>query len=239
MARVFAVTNGLRVIPVPLAPDGDLDADAVVDSGASVAYLCSPNNPTGNRLSRAAVDGVLARFPGLVMIDEAYAEFAGESRAADAPHHGRLLVLRTFSKAFGLAGLRVGYGVAAGHIILELEKVRGPYNVTSLGERAALAALQFDQPWVRATVAQTLSVRDRFVDALRAAGFAPRPSAANFVLVPVGDARAQASKLQARGIGIRPFSGLSGIGDALRITVGPWDVMDEVLAALQAVRSEA
>jgi histidinol-phosphate aminotransferase len=236
MARIFAITNAVEPVRVPLAADGDVDADAVLAAEASIIYLCSPNNPTANLLSPGALDRIQGAATGLVLVDEAYAEYAGESRASRAPALGNVLVLRTFSKAFGLAGLRVGYGIGARTLIAELEKVRGPYKVTSLGERAALAALSEEgRAWMAESVRATIALRERFIAALRAAGRAPRPSAANFVLLPVGDAAQAARALAARGIAVRPFSRLSGIGDALRISIGPWPVLERVLASLESV----
>ncbi|HEX9562324.1 MAG TPA: histidinol-phosphate transaminase [Gemmatimonadaceae bacterium] len=235
MARVFALTNSLVPVAVPLTPSFDANAEGLLAVGGSVFYLCSPNNPTGGLHSPAAVDRVLEQAAGLVLLDEAYAEYAGRSRAAQAPGHGRLLVLRTLSKAFGLAGLRVGYGIGAASLIRELEKVRGPYKVTAVAEAAALAALEHDLSWMRHTVRETLASRDEFVAALQSAGRVPLPSDANFILLPVADAAAASRALLARGIHVRAFTGLPAIGDALRITVGPRDVMRFVIDQLLEV----
>lgn len=233
MARIFARTNGLDPVPVALGPDHDVEAEAVIATGASITYLCSPNNPTANLLSRIAVDRIVARALGVVMIDEAYAEYSGASMAAEAPGRGNVIVLRTFSKAFGLAGLRVGYGIGAPALIAELEKVRGPYKVTSLGEQAALAALSdAGVAWMRESVARALELRERFLQALRAAGLVPLPSATNFVLVPVPDAASAARALAEQGIGVRAFPNLRGIGDALRISIGAWPHLERVVRVL-------
>lgn len=233
MTAHFASGHALVPVPVPPRPDGTPDLDALLEARADLVYLCSPNNPTGATLPEGTLERVLAGTRGLVILDEAYAEFAGTSRAADAPALGRVLVSRTFSKAHGLAGLRVGYGVAARPVIEAIEKARGPYKVGTHAEAAALAALT-DDAWMRATVAEAVACRDRFAGALREAGFAPLPSAANFVLVPVADAVAADGALRARGIVVRAFTALHGVGDALRITVAPWPVLEPVLAALRA-----
>jgi histidinol-phosphate aminotransferase len=236
MARVFAVANGLEVKAVPLTATFDADAASLVEARASVTYVCSPNNPTGNLLSATAINHLLQHSPGLVILDEAYAEYSGKSRAVDAPASGRLLVLRTFSKAFGLAGLRIGYGIAAAPLVAELEKARGPYKVTSLGEQAALAALAHDVPWMRRCVEETLGAREHFASLLRQAGYAPLPSAANFVLVPVADATGTTRALASRGIVVRSFPGIPAVGDAVRITVGTRPTMERVVAALGELR---
>lgn len=235
MARTFGLTNGLDAVAVPLTPDGDADASALVAADAAVTYLCSPNNPTGACHSATAIERVLDGTRGLVLLDEAYAEYAGRSHAQGAPRHDRLLVLRTFSKAFGLAGLRIGYGVGNAGLIAELEKVRGPYKVSSVAEAVALGAVTSDLAWMREAAAETVQVREAFIDALRRAGLAPMRSDANFVLVPLRDARQAADGLAAQGFLVRAFPGLPGTGDALRITIGPRDVMRRLAGILPGV----
>ena len=237
MIPVFARLNGLEPVAVPLRDDWDVDADALLAAEARVTYLCSPNNPTGTLASRAAVERVVAGAPGVVILDEAYAEFAGASLAARAPGWGNVVVARTFSKAFGLAGLRVGYAVGAPALVAEVEKSRGPYKVNALAERAALAALEAGLPWVREHAALAVECRGRLEGALRAMGLAPLPSAGNFVLVPVParpGAAAVAARMREGGVAVRPFTGLPRVGDALRITVGPWPMVERALAALGA-----
>ncbi len=186
-------------------------------------------------MARATLEQRAGRGAGLVFIDEAYAEFAGTNLAGAAPAHGRSLVFRTFSKAFGLAGLRVGFAVGARALIAELEKARGPFGVTALSEQAALAAITDDLDWVRAGVARIVASRERFIGALRAAGLAPLDSAANFVLIPVRDALGAMRAMRERGILVRHFAALPGIGDALRVSLADWPVMERVLEALVAV----
>ena len=235
MAKVFATSNSLTPVPVPLTARFDADADALVAAQAPITYVCTPNNPTGLPMAAAALQQVLREARGLTFVDEAYAEFAGSNLAREAPAHGRSLVFRTFSKAFGLAGMRVGFAVGARPLIAELEKARGPFTVTALGERAALAAVTEDLAWVTDGVARIVAARERFIAARRGAGFAPLPSAANFVLLPVGDSRAAHAALRERGILVRHFVGLPGIGDALRISIADWAVMQRVLDALLAI----
>ncbi len=235
MARDFALTNSLVPVPVPLGPGFDADGEALVAAGAPITYLCTPNNPTGVPVAPATMRHVLERAAGLTFIDEAYAEFAGSNLAREAPAHGRSLVFRTFSKVFGLAGMRVGFAVGARPLIAELEKARGPFTVTTLSERAALAAITDDLAWVRDGVRRIVAARERALAELRGAGFAPLPSAANFFLLPVRDARAAQRAMRERGILVRHFTGLAGIGDALRVSLTEWPVMGRVLAALHEV----
>jgi histidinol-phosphate aminotransferase len=244
MIPVYTRTNGMTPVGVPLAGDDyAVDADALLATGACIIYLCSPNNPTSTRVARESVLRVVEQAAGLVIVDEAYAEFATESHARQAPGWERVLVTRTMSKAFGMAGLRVGYGVGAAALVREVEKARGPYKTTAPAERAVTAALAHDVPWVRARAAEALANRERLVAGLRALGLAPAPSDANFVFVPVAAAAAAAARLRERGVAVRVFTGLpsevpalraSG-GDALRLAVGPWDTMARLLAALEEV----
>ena len=233
MARVFAITNSQRVTTVPLLPDFDADVAGLVAGDPQLIYLCTPNNPTGTPLRPETIQRVIGKSRAIVLLDEAYAEYAGTNYAAQAPGTDRLLVLRTFSKAFGLAGLRVGFAVGARSLIAELEKARGPYAVTTLSERAAHAALTEDLSWVDGGVQRLVASRDRFAAALRDAGYAPVPSQANFVLLPVRDSGAAMRALRERGILVRHFHGLTGVGEALRISIADWPVMQRVLEAMK------
>ena len=112
-----------------------------------------------------------------------------------------------------------------------MEKSRGPYKLNALAERVALAALRNDMPWVNEHVALAVMLRDRLSDALRAMGLAPMPSAANFVCVPIAQCVAVGQAMRARGVAVRPFPALPHVGDALRISVGPWPLMERMLAA--------
>ena len=243
MVPLFGRMNGLVPVPVPLTRRLDVDADAMINGAGRITYICSPNNPTGTLASQTAVRQVLDQSEGLVIIDEAYAEFTTESFAADAPLHDRLLVVRTMSKAFGLAGLRVGYAIGHPEIVAEVEKSRGPYKVNAIAECAAIAALSGDMAWVASRIAEALTNRERLRTELDALGmFQTIPSAANFVLAvvrPDTGVRAVtiASELRAQGVAVRPFSELPGIGEAIRITVGPWDMMEQCIRALEGIHA--
>jgi histidinol-phosphate aminotransferase len=239
MIPVFARVNGLVPTPVPFTATLDIDANSLLATNARVIYICSPNNPTGSPASRHAVDRVIEYAPGIVIVDEAYAEFTGGGRIGDGPSRDRLLVTRTLSKAFGMAGFRIGYGTGAATLIHEIEKVRGPYKENAPGERAAAAALRENVDWMRKTAAAAVANRERFAEALRANGFRPFASAANFLLVPMPNATEVARLMRARGVAVRPYPDLRGIGDALRITIGPWSMMELALEALLASHVEA
>ena len=246
MIPIFARLNNLEAVAMPMTSTYDVDAEQLVDQRAKITYLCTPNNPTGTALSRQAVEYVAERAVGIVIIDEAYAEFAPEQFAGLAARHEHVLVTRTFSKAFGLAGLRVGYGVGSERLIDLVTRARGPYKVNALAEAAALAALDSGPgavDWVMDRAAEAVEVRERMSSELRALGFEPLPSAANFLFVPTPRALELARALRERGVLVRAFTGLpldiaalsaSG-GNGIRIGLGPWAMMQTVLTSLREV----
>lgn len=246
MVPLLARLNGLDPVAIPLTNAFDVDAERIVDADAKITYLCAPNNPTATPVSRAAVEYVVANARGIVLLDEAYVEFAPEAFVQLVERSQRLIVARTFSKAFGLAGLRVGFGVGPIRLTRIVERARGPYKVSALAERAVLAVLDSTADgvdWVRAHAVLAIENRDRLVTALGQAGFDPLPSAANFVLVPTARALDIAQHMCARGVLVRSFTGLpleidalarTG-GSALRIGVGPWDMMQTMLSVLAEV----
>ncbi|GHG75723.1 aminotransferase class I/II-fold pyridoxal phosphate-dependent enzyme [Comamonas sp. JC664] len=234
MVPLFAKVNGLRPVPVPLTSRHDVDADALLATGAKVLYLCSPNNPTGTALSRAAVERVVDGASGIVIIDEAYAEFARGRDFLDlARTRPNVLVTRTFSKAFGLAGLRVGWGLGSPELVAEVEKARGPYKVSSVAEAVACEVLTKDGEWVRARAEDAVACRERLRSELTSLGLSPLPSEANFLMVPLPGALTVAEQMRERDVNVRAFASLTGVGDALRIGVGPWPLMEAALAALR------
>jgi histidinol-phosphate aminotransferase len=239
MAATFARMNGLEPVGVPLSAAWEVDPDALWATGARVVYLCSPNNPTGTSLSRRSIERILDGPRGLVILDEAYAEYA-EANALDLlGRSDRLLITRTMSKAFGLAGLRIGYAAGAPALVAEVEKSRGPYKVNLVAERAAHAALGEGRAWVTDRVREAVACRQRLTAALEQRGLRPLASAANFLLVPVPRSMALMTQLRAAGVAVRPYVGLPRIGDAIRVTVGPWPLMAAFLDALDGALNAA
>ncbi|HUG39630.1 MAG TPA: histidinol dehydrogenase [Longimicrobiales bacterium] len=238
MAEVFARMNDARPRPVPLGLDGSLEESAIAAlCDADVVYLCRPNNPTGAVVDRRVAERVLGEARGLVLVDEAYGEFAGESMAGAAIASGRGVVLRTLSKAYGLAGLRVGYAIGAEPVVRAIELSRGPYKVGGAAEKAAIAALRDGRSWVEDVVARTVASREGLAGSLRGRGLRVLPGAANFLLVGPADpaagwAAAVKAALAGRGIGVRAFEAIPGFGDAIRVTVGPDALMRRFLGAL-------
>ncbi len=243
MVALFARMNAARPLPVPVTEALDVDMEALLATRAAVTYVCDPNNPTGKPLNPGALARLGAEAEGVVLVDQAYADFAGpvaELGARDAAAGalalcaGNTLVLRTLSKAHGLAGLRVGYALGPAELIREVEKARGPYAVSAAAEAAALAALRAGREWVQDVVERTIANRERLTAELRLRGLNALPSAANFVLVPLAaePVAALAAALRARGVAVRAFPDLARVGPALRVSVGPWPLLERFLAAL-------
>ncbi|MFL5619689.1 MAG: pyridoxal phosphate-dependent aminotransferase [Gemmatimonadaceae bacterium] len=244
MIPIFTRLNGLVPAPVPMGPNYEVDPQRLVDRRAKITYLCTPNNPTSTAMSRQAVEYVVEHATGLVVLDEAYAEFAPDVFTSLVTRSERLLVTRTFSKAFGLAGLRVGYGVGSSAIVDAVTRARGPYKVNALAEAAAIAALS-DGPdalgWVAGRAALAVTIRERLASALREFGLEPAPSAGNFLFVPTSRAPGIARAMRERGVLVRALSGLpkdvlalqAAAGNALRIGVGPWESMERLLDAIR------
>jgi histidinol-phosphate aminotransferase len=226
MVAPFARMTELVPLGIPLRADFDIDVDAMLATNARVMYVATPNNPTGVLVSPQSIERLLDEAPGVVFIDEAYAEFSGSEWIKRAPAHGRLIVARTMSKAFAMAGLRIGYGAASPDIIKSMEKARGPYTVNALAERAVIAALENDVAWMRHSVQDAIECRDRFARLLRDVGMESLPSATNFLLIPVKDPIGVAQRMESLGVRVRPMPGLPRIGNALRITIGPWALME-------------
>ncbi|MEO7520886.1 MAG: histidinol-phosphate transaminase, partial [Gemmatimonas sp.] len=207
------------------------DIDTLLSARPRVLYLCSPNNPTGALVARDAIERAIAETTGVIFIDEAYAEFAGVSSVDLIARSDRLLVIRTMSKAFGLAGLRVGYAVGNPALVLEVEKSRGPYKLNALAECVAMAALREDRAWVAEHVELAVQNRERLASELVRAGIVSMKSHANFLCAPVAECVAVGQALRARGVAVRPFPSLPGVGDAVRISIGPWTAMERFLDA--------
>jgi histidinol-phosphate aminotransferase len=218
---------GARLVSVPAKPDFGADIDgllAAITPQTRILFLANPNNPTGNLASRDEISRLLAGVPErvLLVMDEAYIEFLEDPvdcleliRAGTYPN---LLLARTFSKIFGLAGLRLGYGIAAPAVVAALEKVRQPFNINSIAQAGALAALA-DTDHIAATRANNAMGVQYLQTAFAQLGLRFIPSHANFVLVKVGDGARVFAELQRRGVVTRPM-GSYGLGEWLRISVG-------------------
>jgi len=241
MYRHLARLAGLGYVEVPLEADGfELPRErmlaAIEQHRPAVVFLAFPNNPTGNLFDAAAVEAVLAHAPGLVVIDEAYEPFAGETWMQRAGSHPRLLVMRTLSK-LGLAGLRLGLLAGPGAWLEELEKARLPYNVSALTQVSVAYALEHYGVLLE-QAGRIRGDRERLIARLGAiAGVAVWPSRANFVLfrVPAGAGPAVHAGLERRGVLVKSLDGAHPLlADCLRVTVGAPEETDAFLEALAA-----
>jgi len=214
---------------------------AAVTPATRIVFVCNPGNPTGTRIRNAELLRLRAALPGdvLLVIDQAYGEFDDQDPQAVFALAGRgdTVVLRTLSKAYGLAGARVGWGLFPPQVAAEVRKMQNSNQVSTVSLAMAVAAVE-DQAYMRATVSRTADIRDRFARGLRAAGYEVPESRTNFVLVRFADsaaATAADNALRGADIIVRGLSGY-GLTDCLRMTVGPQDVMDRTLSTLTAMR---
>jgi histidinol-phosphate aminotransferase len=232
---VLAEVGEVKVVPVPWAANWDLPIDALLATDARAIFFANPNAPTGTLVPTRRVRELAARFSGLLLVDEAYVDFADENSLGLAREFPNLLICRTLSKGYGLAGLRFGYAIAAPEVVSDMNKVKDSYNCDAVAVSAAAAALD-DQDYARRTWEQVRAERTRLSEALRQRGWQVIPSQANFVLgtCPDGNAGAIYRALKDKGILVRFFDKPS-LQDKLRITIGTARENDQLLAALAAL----
>jgi histidinol-phosphate aminotransferase len=237
---------GARLVQVPLR-DYRFDLETMardLPPDAKLIYLANPNNPTGTMFTADDLDAFLARIPAhaFVVLDEAYWDYverADYSRSLDLVRRGaNLMVLRTFSKVYGLAGLRIGYGLGPAALLMEMNKIRGPFNTSGVAQAAALAALG-DSAHVRRSVESNRAGLIQLRSGLRDLGVKPIPSVANFLLAEFGyDTGPLTEELTKRGVIVRPM-GWMGFPNAIRISVGTHEENEKCLRALADLLSTA
>lgn len=226
---VYLIVSQLASCELRTAPMRDFTHDleamaARVDERTKVVFIANPNNPTGTAVGERALRRLLERVPErtLVVVDEAYCHFAHREDYPDAvkllPEFPNLVALRTFSKVYGMAGLRVGYGAAHPEVISAMERVREPFNVNSLALAAAEAALE-DHAHVERSIRVNAEGREFFVRELAALGLPFVPTQGNFMMVEVGDAKGVYEALLREGVIVRPVTGY-GFPRHLRISIG-------------------
>jgi histidinol-phosphate aminotransferase len=233
--------RGARIIAVPARQFAhDLEAMAkAVDDETYVAWIANPNNPTGTFARQDEIEAFLKRVPErvLVVIDEAYNEYLTPELRADTvklvKRHPNLVVTRTFSKAYGLAGLRVGYAIAHASVADVMNRVRQPFNVNSIALAAAAAALD-DMEFVARSYAENLQGLRQLVEGAGKLGLDYIPSHGNFITIRVGKAPEIYRRLLKRGVIVRPVGGGYQLPEHLRVTVGTAAENDKFLAALAA-----
>ena len=235
---VLAEIQAARVIEIPTLGDFSLPVEELIRTKARLMILCNPHAPTGLFTPVETIGRIAERFPGVVVVDEAYVDFSSDHAMRLAKSLPNVLVFRTLSKSYSLAGLRFGYAVGPTELIKGLEKVKDSYNVDAVSILLAAAALE-DQAWMLGDAGKIRAERARLSKRLADFGFAVTPSEANFILaaVPSGDGKAWYEGLKRRGILVRWWN-LPRLADKLRITVGTTGENDALLAALEQMKKE-
>lgn len=225
MYAVSADINNVAIKSVQLTTDFDLDVEATLqtcDDKTKLIFLCSPNNPAGKSITPAKAEALIQKFNGLVIVDEAYIDFTNHPGFVPLlKHYPNLVVLQTLSKAWGLAGIRLGLGFASAEIIKVLNKIKPSYNISILSQQVALEALGKEKQkndWVREIIAE----REKLAGHLKALPQVLEvfPSDANFLLTRVTDAKGIYQKLVDKGVIVRDRSNVLLCQNCLRITVG-------------------
>ena len=234
MYAFFARVHLGSPVEAPLrAPGWQLDLDLLLRVRPKILFLASPNNPTGNAYPREDVERLIAESPGVVVVDEAYADFCGQDFASQVRRYENLIVTRTFSKSHGLAGLRVGYGASNRKLLAKMECAKTPLTLNAISEAIALEALA-DQTFMRESVRIIQAERVRLADRLRELGFKPQKTDANFLIADLGrPSGAARTFLRGRGIVTRGMGDFKGLENYLRVTVGRPEHNDRLVAELK------
>ncbi|UCE45723.1 MAG: histidinol-phosphate transaminase [Methanobacteriota archaeon] len=233
MYKFYAVVNMASVKEKVLSNGFTLPVQEIIDEQAKIIALCQPNNPTGNLFARGDVKRVLDESPGIALVDEAYNDFCGSNMIDEVMECERGIDVRTFSKAYGLAGLRAGYAIARKEIVNELRRVRTPFGLNAFTEAVAVAALDH-RDWVDSKVQEMKSERKYLSDRMTKLGFTVYPSECNFILCksPIRSADL-VSSLMEKKVAIRDFGSYPMLDDHVRVTIGPREYMDVLLEAVE------
>ncbi len=237
LAETNAVNNKEVLLNANFEPDVEKILEAI-DTQTKLIFLCSPNNPTGNRFDDKSVKKLLENFNGLVVIDEAYADFsAAESWSAQLHNYPNLIVTQTLSKAYGMAGIRLGICFASAEIIDVLHKIKPPYNVNGLTQKSALKRIM-DERGVEKEIKLILEEREKLQKTLKNVPFVAKiyPSEANFILARVDDADERYNQLLERGIVVRNRSKQPLCENTLRFTVGTPEENKKLIEVLGDLR---
>lgn len=240
MYKVLSGINRVENREVLLSTDFQPDVEGIlrnIDDKTKLLFICSPNNPTGNTISTEKIEQILASFDGLVVVDEAYIDFSSEeswvSKLREFPN---LVVTQTLSKAYGMAGVRLGICIASAAIIAVLNKIKPPYNVNELTQQKALARVT-DKITVQQEVSTILIEREKLNQTLKEVSFVSKifPTDANFILAKVDDATQRYNQLLAKGIVVRNRTTQPLCENTLRFTVGTASENEKLIMALKAL----
>lgn len=231
----FVKLNGGRAIEVDLTDDYQLDVDEMVKQDAKIAIMPSPNNPTGNCFRTKDIEEILSRFNGIVVVDEAYTEYADDSFIRRVDEFDNLVVLRTFSKAYAMAALRVGYAATNKKLAEMMMCIKIPYSLNAVSEGAAIAAIK-DQEFIRKSVQMVREQRPKLDAGMRKLGFETYRSDSNFILAksPI-DHKVLVDGLKERGILIRDFGAKRRTENCVRPTVGTEELNNLLLSKMAEV----
>lgn len=242
MYKVLANINDVEIVEVPLTSTFDIDAEAILNAAkdAKMILLCSPNNPTGNDLDRNQIKNILEKFNGLVVIDEAYIDFSSSpSLMGWIPEFENLFICQTFSKAFGLAGIRVGIGLGSEEVIKLLHKIKPPYNVNSLSQEIAIKRLK-NILYVEEELLQIKLERSRIEEYLQQNELVITtfPTEANFILFKVADANAFYTYFVERNVIVRNRTNVYGCENCLRVTIGTQEENNRFIEVFESMKNE-
>ncbi|MEJ2113156.1 MAG: histidinol-phosphate transaminase, partial [Flavobacteriaceae bacterium] len=240
MYEVLANTNAIGIIKVELSSSFEPQVEQIINTSNSkckILFLCSPNNPTGNSFNANEIEELLNKFDGIVVIDEAYIDFSEQKswleRLEEFPN---LIVTQTLSKAYGMAGIRLGICYASTEIIYVLNKIKPPYNVNELTQQRAIKQLQ-NMELVDEQITSILNERDQIIDELKTIDFVSKiyPTDANFVLVKVDDATKRYNQLIDKRIVIRNRTNQPLCENCLRFTIGTKEENNKLMNALKSI----
>lgn len=243
MYEVYGQINNVEVRQVPLTPVFQLDLESLeqaIDAHTKLIFLCSPNNPTGNSLDRGDIEMILNNFDGIVVVDEAYINYSRQrSLLSELKDYPNLVVMQTFSKAWGLASLRLGMNFASREIIQVLNKIKPPYNINGATQELAIKALDGLEE-VNAMIRLTVTEREQLGKELQALEIVQKvfPSDANFLLARFSNADLVYEYLKEKGIIVRNRSQVILCDDCLRITVGTPEQNQQLISILSAYKKD-
>ncbi len=245
--QVFADINNVGTVSVPLTENFSLDMESIRSrieelnsENHKLLFICSPNNPTGNSIPLSDIEEIASLFHGITVVDEAYIDFSTQESAASLiEKNERIVVLRTLSKAWGLANVRIGFAIANKDIIAVMHNVKYPYNLSGVQQETAVKALK-EKKSVEETVKLIISERSRVASEISSFSYVETifDSDANFILVRVSDADRLYNRLLEKGIIIRNRSKVIGCSGCVRITIGSVQENDTLLAAMKEMEGE-
>ncbi|HIH01168.1 TPA: histidinol-phosphate aminotransferase family protein [Thermoplasmata archaeon] len=238
MYKFYAKANFAVVKEIVLRDDFTLPVDELLEQRAKLTALCQPNNPTANLLDADSVGRVLAESEGLTILDEAYSDFCDSNMMREVMSCERAIDIRTFSKAYGIAGLRAGFAVSREEVVDEMRRVRTPFGLNTFTESVAIAALDNGE-WVRAQVQEMKVQREYLAKMIEPLGFGVYPSECNFLLCksPISS-ETLVRAMRKNGVAIRDCGAYPLLRDHVRVTIGPRPMMEKFLEVLRLVLNE-